>query len=160
MPITNGTKEDIQDIIPLFQSFFPKHNIFQLNQDQVKEYLETEMQKHQLLIIKEQETNKDKRITAASFIVKTGESSNQEHTRWKFRHFAFTNEEAGKELLAACEEYIKKQSKTAKIELTISENESSLEFFEQQGYQKEGTLTNHYRWNETCFILAKSFQSE
>ena len=153
MTTTTANPSDMIQVAQLLKEFYPTHNLFNQTEDKIATYLQTESINHKLLICK----NENKEIVASSFVVKTGESSDQSHSRWKFRHFAFVSEAAAKELLTASEDLVKGQSKTAKIELTISEREKSLSFFESNEYKKEGSLANHYRWNESCYILSKSF---
>lgn len=134
---------DYQKLAELYKEFFPTHNIFQ--KDNVIDYLKEQAEKDQLL------TNEN----AALFLVNL---QSGEHQRWKFRHFAFTDETAAKDLLEQAENLIKEKSKTAKVELTIAESEQKINFYKNNGYQEEGKLTNHYRWGETCFVLGKSFK--
>ena len=103
MTTTTANPSDMQQIATLCKQFFTTHNLFQDSMESVATYLQTESIKHKLLITK----NVNKEIVAASFVVKTGESSDKSHTRWKFRHFAFTDPNAGKELLKDCEDFIK-----------------------------------------------------
>ena len=61
-------------------------------------------------------------------------------------------------LLEEAERRVKKLSNTSKIELTLIDSEN-LDYYENKGYKKEAVLENHYRWNETCYILSKSFSN-
>lgn len=151
MTIRAATQEDIPKLIDLYKEFFPTHNIFQRSTEDITNYLSEGIEIDELLVYDDGE------ITAAMFIVLTDRSEDQKHTRWKFRHVAYTKEKTAKELITEVEERIKQTSNTAKIELTIAESEKALDFFKKIGYQEEGALKNHYRWGETCFILSKSF---
>ncbi len=155
MAVNKASIDDFPNLVRLFKEFFPRHNVFNQKSPYIKKYLTSISQKYPLLIIKEKDPDTEEIfISAAAYIVKIDESKDKTHTRWKFRHFAFRNENSGEEMLVACEEYVKKQSNTIKIELTISESESSLHFFEGQSYQNEGLLKNHYRWGETCYVTS------
>ena len=157
MKIGNGTPKQLPQIIHLFKNFFPRHNIFCKDNHSIAEYLTNLAQTHILITA----TNEDPdtmqvEVLAATFIVKRDQSQEGKHMRWTFKHFAFSNQEAAKELLKHCEEYVNNQSLTTKIELSIAESESCLHFFKEQRYTQQAELTNHYRWGETCFILGKS----
>ena len=158
MHISKAHPSQIPKIIKLFQSFYLRHNIFQQKPEIISKYLIKQAQLYPLLIVEEIVTKDTKKIAAVTFIVKTGESEDQTHFRWKLQHFAFTNINAAQALIEESESYIKKQSITSKIELTIAESESNLHFYESQKYDKEATLRNHYRWGETCFVLGKSLK--
>ena len=145
MPIRNGSETDIESLIPLLQAFFPTHN--KLHNENVKEYLKEQL-KNPLLIYD------DNGIKGALFLVKLDDNSS--HTRWRLRHFAYENEAAATQLLKAAEEYIKEQSTTAKIEVNIAQSEKGIQFYKANGFEVEGQLKNHYRWNETTTIVGKS----
>ncbi len=146
---------DYEQLITLYKEFFPTHNRFQQDADIITAYLRKETLEREDFLIYEQ----DGKILGALIIVLLGKSTDNSHTRWKFRHFAFINETIAAELLTHAENTIKEKSQTAKIELTIAETEQGIDFYKQHGYTQEAELKNHYRWNETCFILGKSFSS-
>mgnify|MGYP001579545610 FL=1 len=79
---------------------------------------------------------------------------------WKFRHFAFETETIALELLSEVENIVRNSSKTSKIELTIAETELGIDFYKRYKYEQEAELKNHYRWGETCYVLAKSFKRQ
>ncbi|MBT3865622.1 hypothetical protein HOF78_00790 [Candidatus Woesearchaeota archaeon] len=134
-----------ETLAELFSNFFKTHNVFQKTKQEIIDYLKN--QKDELIFIE----------NAATFLVKTGEGLDKNHTRWKFRHFAYLSQESALKLLEKAEAKVRNSSKTAKIELTIAENEDSFEFFKSNGYEQEGILKNHYRPNEDCYILSKYF---
>ena len=150
MTIRNVQEHDYNQLIDLYQSFFKTHNLFNQKNSEIVSYLKKQAVKSELIVYEE-----NGKILGASFLVNL--SNENGHSRWKFRHFTFTNEKAATKLLKEAEKRVKKSSKTVKIELTIAENENSLDFFKQNDYEEEGRLTNHYRWGETCLVLSKSF---
>ncbi|MBU0456595.1 MAG: hypothetical protein KKD75_00460 [Nanoarchaeota archaeon] len=153
--MTNEIKDnDYEALAKLYSSFFTTHNIFQKSEDEVISYLKESSSKHKLIIFKDNDE-----VKGALFLVNFGTAENGLHKRWKFRHFAFTSEEIATDLLLEAEKTIQNASKTAKIELNITETEESIDFYKQHGYEQEGELKNHFRWGETCFVLAKSFSS-
>ena len=152
MAIRVGTQENLEHLVALFKQFFPVHNQFQQPDRDIVDYLHEQLQDNELLV------SETKGIyDGALFLVKIGESSDSTHKIRKFRHFAFTTESIGKELLQEAEKSVQAQSPTSKIELTIAETEPGKDFYLKHGYQQEATLPHHYRWGETCFILGKSF---
>lgn len=143
---------DYVSLVSLFKKFFPVHNQFQLPKEKVISYLKSQASQNELIVYD------DKGIKGAMFLVNFGSSADNSHKLWKFRHFAFENEDIGSKLLKEAEKIIKKKSKTVKIELTIAETEPGKEFYLSNGYKQEAALTNHYRWGETCYVLAKSLK--
>ncbi len=158
MYISKAEPKQIPKLIVLFRSFYPKHNIFHQEMPIITEYLSKQAQQNLFLTVQEEGEKDEVHTTAATVIIKTDVSADQKHTRWKFCHFAFNNPEAGLALLKECEQYVHKQSLTAKIELKVAESESHVNFYKEHGYHEEAALRNHYRWGETCFVLGKSLK--
>lgn len=152
MAIRHAQPGDYETIAGLYKDFFTVHNIFQGERGRIVAYLDETHNRHPLLVCDEEDS-----ITGALFLVRKGTKDQSSHLRWKFRHFAFVDEAAAQSLLEAAEEEVKEASATAKIEITIAENEPALDFYKANGYEQEGALTNHFRWGETCYILSKSF---
>ncbi len=145
-------EKDYEKLVPLFKKFFPVHNQFQKTKEDIISYLKGQAKDNELIVYD------DKGIKGALFLVSFGQSSDGSHKLWKFRHFAFENEDIGSKLLKEAEKIIKQKSKTVKIELTIAETEPGKGFYLENGYKQEAALTNHYRWNETTFVLSKSLK--
>lgn len=160
MHIAKANPKQLPQLIGLFKLSYPRHNIFTLSKEEISHYLSLQAQKHLFLTLIEEDEKGVEHLLAASLVVKTGESQDKNHTRWKFRHFAFVAPEHGATLLKECEKHVFLSSISSKIELTISESEAHLNFYKKQGYHQEAALSNHYRWGETCFILSKSFKRE
>lgn len=150
--IRQANERDFEAIITLCKSFFRIHNLFYQNQKKVIAYLKKQVEENQMFLCED-----NGKITGVLILVKTGQDSAGKHTVWKFRHFAYSSEKAATTLLAEAERKVQKASKTAKIELTIAENERGRDLFKANGYQQEGALRNHYRPGETCYIISKSF---
>jgi hypothetical protein len=149
--IREGRKEDFVELISLFKSFFETHTIFQNTDEVVLTHLQKEFSKNVLLVYE------NTLIKGAMFLVHCGSDATGSHKLWKFRHFAFESVGIATELLREAEKRVCEQSGTAKIELTIAENEEGIDFYKEQGYVQEARLTNHYRFGEVCFVLSKSF---
>ncbi len=141
----------LRQLSALFTKFFETHNIFSQSETEIHEYIHKLSAEFPLVLLQT-----DSEVLGAAFIIQTGSNSEGTHTRSKFRHLAFTNEQIASQILTACESYIATQSQTQKIELTIAQTEKHIDIYEQNGYKKEAELTNHYRWGETCFIFGKS----
>lgn len=149
MQIRPIDQTEYTQLAELYKAFFPTHNIFQGTIAQIISYLES--QEHKIIVAVTEET-----IVAGTLLVNFGANAERTHLLWKLRHFAFNSEEIAVQLLAQAEAHIHAASQTAKIELTIAETEQGIAFYKSQGYMTEGTLRNHYRWGETCYILGKS----
>ena len=148
MAISQIHKDDVSKVIPLFKEHFKTHNIFSKPDEEITVYLENLIETCPLFAGE----------NCALFIVKKG--GNDSHGIWKFRHFAFNEDDEAVALLAFAEKYISEQLPTSKIELTIAQTEPGHDFFLKCGYTQEGALENHYRWGETCFILSKSIKNK
>jgi len=151
MAIRNVQETDYVGLLALFKRFFPVHNRFQQDDGAIVKYLKKQASENELIVYD------DSGIKGALFLVKAGENKEGSHKIWKFRHFAFDNEQVASELLVEAEKRVKESSETSKIELTIAENEEGIDFYKDNGYEEEAALKNHYRWGETCFVFAKSF---
>jgi len=149
MHVRKAGTEDYEPIIKLTKEFFTIHNIFKKDGEKIVSYIENESRKNTLLVCDD-----NAEITGVTFLI-SDNNMGEPHRKWKLKHFAYKTKEAGKYLLEGAEDFIKKISKTSKIEVTIAENEESLNFFKEQGYEEEGKLKNHYRLDETAYILGK-----
>ena len=152
MVIRTVQYQDFEKLVELYKSFFKTHNKFQQSDDQITNYLKEQSKENELIVYED-----DGSIKGALFLVNVGQSADGTHKLWKFRHFAFEYEDIASQLLDEAVKRVKESSQTSKIELTISESEKGIDFYKSRGYGQEGALSNHYRWNETCFILSKSF---
>lgn len=153
MVVRKGKDNDVKKLVKIYQNFFPTHNIFSGSDKKIILYLKQQVKEHTLLVFEDYA----RVIKGALFLVNFGKSADATHMLWKFRHFSFETERIALQLLLDAEKRVQKASKTGKIELTIAENEQGLDFYKSQKYTVEGRLSHHYRYGETCFILAKSF---
>ncbi|MBT4577184.1 hypothetical protein HOM13_00490 [Candidatus Woesearchaeota archaeon] len=152
MAIRGIQNEDFEKLVRLYKSFFNTHNIFQKSEKEIIDYLKEQSEENALIVY--DETNS---IVGALFLVNFGQNENGSHKLWKFRHFAFQTKEVAQDLLEEAEKIVKNSSETSKIELTLAESEKEIEFYKSNKYILEGTLSNHYRPAEACFILSKCF---
>jgi len=152
MVIRMVEERDFEKLVELYKSFFKTHNKFQQSNEEVVLYLKEQSQENELIVFDDNGS-----LRGALFLVNFGQNADGSHKLWKFRHFAFENEDVASELLDEAEKRVKKSSATSKIELSIAETENGINFYKSKNYEQEGALSNHYRWSETCFILSKSF---
>jgi len=152
MTIRTVEEKDFEKLVELYKSFFKTHNIFQQSNEGIVSYLKKQSKKKDLIVFDDNSS-----IRGALLLVNFGQNADGSHKLWKLRHFAFENDNVASQLLDEAENKIKQQSTTSKIELSIAENEEGIDFFKSKNYKEEGALSNHYRWNETCFIFSKSF---
>ncbi len=152
MIVRRADEEDYEKVALLYKSFFPIHTMFQRDMDVVLSYVRKENLERELWVCDENGV-----VVGAVVLVNTGSDKDGSHKRWKFRHLAFEREEFAIALLTEMERRVVEESDTAKVELTIASSEKWLEFYKRRGYLVEGQLQNHYRWDEMCFVLGKSF---
>jgi len=149
MTIRKAMPSDYDQLVKLYKQFFPVHNIFQRDKDNVKRYLQNQAKDHIILVLEDPE------IKAAVILINKFSTPDNSHKVWKLRHFAFPANIYAEQLLTEAEEIIKKKSKTAKIECSIAETEKSIDFYKKH-FEQEGVLNNHYRMGETCFLFGKT----
>ncbi len=153
MVIRTVKTKDFQQLVQLYKQFFPIHNQFQKNDTEIILYLKEQAQQNIFLILEDHQN-----LKGALILVLQGQNKEKTHLLWKYRHCAFASEKDAMELLTEAEKRIRKISPTAKVELTIAENEKGIKIYTKKGYIQEGKLKNHYRWGEACYILSKSFK--
>lgn len=152
MAIRTVQVSDYKKLVSLYRTFFETHNRFRQSEGSIIDYLKGQSKESEIFIFEEKGN-----IKGALILVLKGQNAEGSHKIWKFRHFAYDSENIAQSMLKYAEKKIREKSRTAKIELTIAENEEGIKFYKSNGYGQEGTLKNHYRWGETCFILSKSF---
>jgi hypothetical protein len=152
MVVREYKEEDLIHVTKLFRSYFKTHTLFEQSEDKVLEHLQEQVKKNPLMVCEE-----NGEILGAVFLVT--KNTDGDHKLWKLRHFAFTRADMGSLLLEEAEKKVQESSKTSKVELTIAETEEGIDFFKMRGYEQEGILKNHYRWDERCYVLSKSFNS-
>ena len=152
MTIRKVQQNDYDKLVLLYRSFFKTHNIFQKSAAEIKNYLKAQAKENKLIVYEDKGI-----INGALYLVSFGQNADGSHKLWKFRHFAFKTDSIASKLLAEAEKMISKESLTSKIELTIAESEPGRDFYKANGYVQEASLSNHYRWGETCYVLGKSF---
>ncbi|PIN73875.1 hypothetical protein COV20_02045 [Candidatus Woesearchaeota archaeon CG10_big_fil_rev_8_21_14_0_10_45_16] len=152
MTVRTAVEQDLQQVVSLYQSFFPAHNIFRKEESEILTYLQEKMKKDTLLVYEEKHI-----IKAALFLVL--KTKTEDHALWKLRHFAFDTLQEASILIQEAEKRISASSGSAKVEVTLAEDEEGLQFYEKQGYKREGRLSDHYRKGEFCVVLGKNFPS-
>ncbi|MEA3515206.1 MAG: GNAT family N-acetyltransferase [Nanoarchaeota archaeon] len=157
--------EELKQLISIYKEAFEKHNIFEKPKDEVEEYIKKSHASNVdfgggFLVIKK----KDK-IIGGMLIRKTGGDLKGNHIIVKYNHVAiskeYTGKGYGKKMLEVADQKLKnlikeQKVKSIKIELSVSENETgSLKFYQKCGFEIEGKLKSHYRFNELVYLLGK-----
>jgi len=144
--IRKADENDLKSLVKLYKDVFEVHNVFQKPEAEIAEYL---MHFENILVAEE-----DGNIVGSLVIVES-----QRESDWKlftFKHVAvskdFQHKGIGSDLLKEAEKIAGK----GKIEIRVGEREATAaEFYQKNGYQKEGILRSHYRKGESCFIMGK-----
>jgi hypothetical protein len=154
MGLREASTKDIPLLISLYKSFFDLKDLFLQDDEKISNYLELQIMRHKVLVFEESGL-----LKGAVILVNVSQNATKTHKVWKYRHFAFDSLGIAKQILEHAESHIKNQSDTAKVELIIPEHEEGLEFYKNNNYEHEAALKNHYQWDETSFVLGKSFQN-
>ena len=137
---------ELQELISLYKEVFDVHNIFTKEDSVILDYLENFKGK----FIAAFDENKLVGALAISVI------KYDNHQLIRFKHIAvaegFQGKGIGSALLAEAESIAGK----GKVEIHVGESEKrAVEFYEKNGYAKEGALKYHYRPDEICYIMGK-----
>ena len=138
-----------EKLVTFFKEFFKVHNIFTMDDSDVKEYLQKQASDNSFYAITEDEV-----VKAALFIVET--SSTNDHKTYKLKHFGFSDDNDFKNLIDHVEADLKSSCDSIKIEVNLADTEEGIELYQTNGYAIEGTLMNHYRKNEIVNSLGKT----
>lgn len=161
MAIEKLTSEKLPMVVDLLKSFYPEHNIFGKDDNEIVEYLASLMGKAQYQGIMSEVPMyayfDGEDVKGFLALIHENGTLDGKHRVWKYRHLAFNDDDVGKELVTFAEQQIMDMSATAKVELTISETEAGHALYCDLNYEEEGKLDNHYRWGETTYVLSKSF---
>lgn len=160
--IKKAKEEDLPALVDIYTSAFERHNIFERSAEEVMQYLRT--LNGDILIAVEGG------VIGGVVLKRKDKDRTASHTVWKFNHLAVKKDYQGKgvakKLLVSAENEIREKInegrfKTAKIEVSVSENEeSALELYYGLGFEKEGMLKSHYRYGEKVNILGKEIIGE
>jgi hypothetical protein len=142
--IRNAEKGDIKALVKIYKEFFPKHNIFS-DEKYSTDYIEDNLGEFIVILYVDD-------VVGGLRIVEKKET--KDHSLINFKHIASKNKD--KEILAELIKAAEDLVGPGKIELHIADSEiPNRYFFEKLGYVLEGTLTNHYRKAEKCYVLGK-----
>ena len=152
--IRKARKDELSGLILVYKQAFSKHGIFSKEPEEIIDYLENAMGEFIIAI-----DDSKQEVVAGILAVKT--EPDKDHVIARLKHFAvaqaYQGQGIGKGMIKEAERVIGK----AKVEIHVSENEKdAIVFYEKQGYVIEGKLLNHYRDDETCYILGKSLNPE
>jgi len=161
--IIETKKDKLEVLIPLFKSFFKKHNIFQKDNKTILEYLKKSHQENwekgggYITLIK------DNKI-AGAVLLSISEVSRGKHLIASLKHFAMSNypkKTIYSSLLSEIDLKIalslrNQKLKSAKLEAKLSSLEKdAISIFKKNKFKKQGVLKDHYDIKEDCIILGK-----
>ncbi|RMF55717.1 GNAT family N-acetyltransferase [Candidatus Woesearchaeota archaeon] len=154
-------EDELSELVPIYRKVFKKHNIFQGEDNEIKEYLQRKYREEpELGFLVALKNNK---IVGGLLLRKVG--GDEKHWNIRLNHFAideaFRGQGIGTALIDSVDELIldlkgKGKLESAKIETRVSENEKrAIEFFKKFGYETEGESKSHYRKGESAYFLGK-----
>lgn len=164
--IRKATVNELVSLVPIYQSIFTKHTIFQQSSKDILQYLRKTSSQYArggggyLLAIV------GKKIVGGILVRKEAEI--YPHSVWKLNHLAvlspYQRKGIGTALLQEAEKIIlatlqKRKLSTAKIEIGVAQNEQdAVAFYQRQGFRVEGKLQSHYRHNEMVYVMGKELK--
>lgn len=147
--IRKAKESDLKGLVKMYKEVFPVHNVFQLPENQVYKYLKGFV--GSMLVAEE-----DGKIAGGLVI------TSKKYPKWSlfnFKHLAVAKEFQRKGIGSALLKEAEKIAGRGKVEVRvapgISEPAETVEFYEKNGYEKEGELKHHYRKGESCFVMGK-----
>lgn len=152
--IRKARKDELSGLIPVYNQAFSKHGIFSKEPEKIMDYLENAKGE---FIIAIDDTKHE--VMGGVLVVKT--EPDKGHVLARLKHFAVAQNYRGQGIGKGIIKDAEKEIGKAKVEIHVSENETdAIAFYEKQGYVIEGKLSNHYRDDETCYILGKNLNPE
>jgi len=162
--IKDAMRSELSELVSVYKRAFKKHNIFQKSAFRVEEYLLEQHRKNHrygggFIIAK-----KDRSVIGGVLLKWRDCDIKGKHHLWKFNHLVvdkpFKRLGIGFNLVNASVKKIRnlikeKKFRTAKIEVSTTENDKDLELYKKLGFKVEGKLKSHYRFNEISYILGK-----
>lgn len=144
--IRKANEHDLKGLIKVYKDVFKVHNVFEKSEEEIEAYLN----KFSNILVAEEDGN------IVGGLVITAKKYDKDWKLTNFKHIAvspaYQNKDIGSELLKEAEKIAGK----GKIEIRVGEREAgAVNFYEKNGYQKEGILKSHYRKGESCFVMGK-----
>lgn len=166
--IRDARHDELSSLIKIYQTAFPKHNIFQRKPAEILDYLLQTQHKNKLIGGGYLVALVEHKIMGALLVRKEAEDVSGKHTRWKYNHlavaFPYQRKGIGTALLQAADTKImllmkKRKINTAKVEIGVAENEKgAAAFYIHSGFKVEGKLSSHYRHNEMVYVMGKEIK--
>lgn len=160
--IHQATKDDMNQLIPIYKKIFKKHYVFELPANEIMRYL---LDKHKenkevggvLVAVK------NDKVLGGLLIKKQFYDKKGKHLVVKYNHLVakVQGKGIGSLLVQNAEALLKKkikngEVKTIKIEAEVAENEQqSLGFYKKHGFKVEGKLQDHFRAKELVYVIGK-----
>lgn len=152
-------EEDVEAFVGLCKEAYPKHNVFDKSLDKVKKYLKEQDEKNEefggVFFAYD-----DDEVVGGCLLRVAGRDVPGDHVRFKYNHVVAKDDEIKAEIVKFLDSKIKKniedgKFKTAKVEVSIAENESDEGFYSEHGFKPEGELMSHYRHGEKVTVMGK-----
>ncbi|MEK6874706.1 MAG: hypothetical protein AABX52_03075 [Nanoarchaeota archaeon] len=145
-----------KELIPIYKKELGPHNIFQRDELFILDYFQGLQKKHELLFFL-----LDGKVVGGTVFEKKDESIQDGHSIWKLKHFALKSEVGRlfeQTAIKEVEDRLLQRNKSIKIQLHFSEHEKRyISLFESVGFNREGTLKDHYRVGEEMYIYTKHY---
>jgi ribosomal protein S18 acetylase RimI-like enzyme len=161
-------KNEITPLATLYRSTLKPHNMFSKDQKSVEKYIAQSQKDAKskggtfICAYYEADTKKKESFVGALFIAPRDESEKGTHRRFRLSHLCVHKKYWGKgighELIIGAIDHLKhmmhhQKISTIKLEVhSNSQKEGAQAFYASQGFVKEGTLKNHYRFGESCNV--------
>ncbi len=146
MEIRKAVENDLKGLIKVYKEVFKVHNVFDRPEEEIEQYLK----KFSKILVAEEDGN------IVGGLVITEKKYDKAWKLINFKHRAVASAYQGKDIGSALLKEAEKIAGKGKVEIRVGEREAvAVEFYEKNGYQKEGTLKSHYRKEETCFVMGK-----
>lgn len=166
--ISNAKQSDFSQLVALYKTVFKKHNIFLKPNSDVKNYLIKLHKSNSRIGLGLLVATIEDKVVGALLLKKKEFDSAGKHLVVKYNHFAvlpeYKGQGIGTYLIRIADQKIKDlikkgKIKTAKIEVSVSENEKeALDFYKSHDFIIEGELKSHYRLNELVYVLGKEIE--
>jgi hypothetical protein len=149
MEIREAKPEELKTLASIYKQEHSGHALFQGEVSDIEDYLAR--LNVQYIILTEQNN-----VVGGVAVLQQLQA--KDHSVFMLKHFALLKEHADQ--AAFFMNSVETRLDTGKIELHLSDKDTpDIEFFMQQGYEIEGTLSNHYKIGEKCYVLGKTIEN-
>jgi ribosomal protein S18 acetylase RimI-like enzyme len=149
MEIREAKPDELNSLASIYKQEHSGHVLFQGNEKDIEDYLER-LDMQYVVMLDQQD------VVGGVAVLQQLQAKN--HSVFQLKHFAVLKEYVDKAqfFMNAMETRLD----TGKIELHLSDKDTpDIEFFMQLGFEIEGTLSNHYKIGEKCYIMGKTIEN-